>query len=132
MGGVAANQVCFFGTEEIMRDKRSVLQGELDEVQTQITELKKALQEKPDYGLGKGNSAAASREVDRALLRRLRRRAKSLEQALSRLHQGSYGICVQCGGPIHPERLAALPDAKTCIDCAQQVWVKRKRPTVYD
>lgn len=103
-----------------MQDKRSVLQGELDEVQTQITELRKVL------------PAATSREVDRALLLRLRRRVKSLEQALSRLGQGCYGICMRCGKSIHTERLVALPDAKTRIDCAQRVWVKRQRPTVYD
>ena len=110
-----------------MQDKRSVLQGELDEVQTQITELEKALEEKPDYGPGKGNPAATRREVDRALLERLRRRAESLEQALSRFHQGSYGICVQCGKPIHPKRLAVLPDTTSCVDCAQGAWLKRKK-----
>ena len=111
-----------------MQDKRMVLQRELDKVRTQIAELEKTLEEKPDYGLGKGNSAAARREVDRVLLRSLRRRAKSLEEALSRLGQGSYGICVRCQRPIHPERLAVLSDTKTCADCAQGVWLKRKRP----
>ena len=111
-----------------MQDKRTVLQRELDKARTQIAELEKTLEEKPDYGLGKGNPAAARREVDRALLRCLKRRAESLEQALSRLGQGSYGICVRCQRPIHPERLAVLPDTKTCVDCAQGTWLKRKKP----
>lgn len=111
-----------------MQDKRMVLQRELDKVRTQIAELEKTLEEMPDYGLGKGNPAAARREVDRALLRRLRQRVESLEQALARLGQGSYGICVRCQGPIHPERLVVLPDTKTCADCAQGAWLKRKRP----
>jgi len=111
-----------------VQDKRTVLQRELDKVRTQIAKLERALREKPDYGLGKGNPAAAHREVDHALLRRLKRRATSLEQALSRLQKGSYGICRRCGKPIHAERLAVLPDSKACVDCAQGIWLKRKRP----
>ena len=30
-----------------------------------------------------------------------------------------YGICETCGRPIAPERLAARPAARTCIDCAR-------------
>ena len=37
---------------------------------------------------------------------------------LSRLDQGSYGRCEQCGRPIAPARLAARPAARTCIRCA--------------
>ena len=110
-----------------MQDTRTILQRELNQVRTKISELEKTLQEKPDFGLGKGNPATARREVDRALLQRLKQRAKNLEQALSRLSQGLYGICVQCGKPIHPERLAALPDATSCIDCAQGIGLRRKK-----
>ena len=31
---------------------------------------------------------------------------------------GIYGICETCGRPIAPERLAARPATRTCIDCA--------------
>ena len=29
------------------------------------------------------------------------------------------GLCVVCGDPIAPARLAALPSARTCITCAR-------------
>lgn len=87
-----------------MQDAKTTLELELDEIRTQIEELGETLSERPDYGLGKGDPAAARQEVDHALLQRLRQRAKSLEQALSRLSQGSYGICVRCQRPIHPVR----------------------------
>jgi DnaK suppressor protein len=103
-----------------MQDTRVTLEYELDEIRTQIAELKETFDERPGYGLGRGNPAATRREIDRALLQRLRQRAESLEQALWRLDGGSYGICVQCGKPIHPERLAVLPDTIVCIDCAQR------------
>ena len=100
-------------------DRAAVLQQELDELRAQITTLEKALEEKPDYGLGRGDPGITRWELDRALLRRLKRRAVELERALSRVGQGTYGICVQCGRPIHPDRLAVLPDTQICIKCAQ-------------
>jgi DnaK suppressor protein len=38
--------------------------------------------------------------------------------ALSRIESGHYGQCVTCGKSILKERLAALPYATQCIDCA--------------
>lgn len=38
--------------------------------------------------------------------------------ALRRLDDGTYGKCVECGGPIGAPRLDAIPEAATCIDCA--------------
>jgi len=102
-----------------MRDTRETLQHELDEIRNRIDELNGVFEERPGYGLGRGDPAAMRREVDRALLRRLGRRAKSLERALLRFHEGSYGLCVQCGRPIHPERLEVLPDTELCVNCAQ-------------
>ena len=100
-------------------DRAAVLQQELDELRAQITALEKALEEKPDYGLGRGDPGVTRWELDQALLRRLKQRATELERALSRVGQGTYGICVRCGRPIHPDRLAILPDTQICIKCAQ-------------
>lgn len=42
-----------------------------------------------------------------------------VEHALQQLDQGRYGICESCGETISEQRLAALPYANLCIDCAQ-------------
>jgi len=42
---------------------------------------------------------------------------RSLEAARSRLADGSYGTCMDCGGDIGFERLRATPSAVRCIDC---------------
>jgi DnaK suppressor protein len=44
-----------------------------------------------------------------------------VEAALRRLDEGSYGTCENCGRPINPERLEALPYTAYCIDCASQL-----------
>ena len=38
--------------------------------------------------------------------------------ALRRLDAGHHGICTGCGHRIEPARLAVLPEAAECFDCA--------------
>jgi RNA polymerase-binding transcription factor DksA len=95
------------------------LQRELEELRRQIVMLERGLEEKPDYGMGKGDPSITRWELDQVMLSDLKRRAHSLEQQLSRISQGTYGICERCGGPINPDRLAVLPDTTLCIECAR-------------
>ena len=37
------------------------------------------------------------------------------------LSGGSPGICAECGRPIAPARLKALPSARACIDCQREL-----------
>jgi RNA polymerase-binding transcription factor DksA len=96
------------------------VQEELARTREQIARLEKALEARPDYGLGQGDPAIVRWELNQALLQQSRERVANLEQALSRLEQGTYGTCARCGGPIHPDRLAVLPDVHLCIDCARE------------
>jgi RNA polymerase-binding protein DksA len=41
-----------------------------------------------------------------------------IQEALKRISEGTYGICVHCGEDIDPKRLEALPTATRCISCA--------------
>lgn len=43
-----------------------------------------------------------------------------IDRVLQRLGEDHYGICQNCGKPIGTERLRALPEAVTCIDCARE------------
>jgi RNA polymerase-binding transcription factor DksA len=95
------------------------LQRELGELCSQIAALEAALKEKPDYGMGKGDPSITRWELDQAMLSELRRRAEALERQLSRVSEGTYGICERCGNPIDPGRLAVLPDTNLCIGCAR-------------
>ncbi len=42
----------------------------------------------------------------------------AIRSALARMDDGSYGVCVDCGGDIQTARINALPYATTCIACA--------------
>jgi RNA polymerase-binding transcription factor DksA len=102
-----------------MQDERLVLEEELAKIQDQVTRLEAALEEKPDYGLGEGDPAITRWEMNLVLLEQLRERIESIERALARSAQGTYGVCAHCGQAIHPDRLAVLPDTRLCIRCAR-------------
>lgn len=42
---------------------------------------------------------------------------RQVEAALSRLNQGEYGLCQDCGEAIHKDRLLANPSAVRCTHC---------------
>ena len=44
-----------------------------------------------------------------------------IDQALERVHQGSYGHCEECRTPIPRPRLQALPYTRHCVACARKL-----------
>lgn len=44
----------------------------------------------------------------------------NIRKALSNLKDGKYGKCENCGNPIEPERLKAMPTATLCISCSKK------------
>jgi RNA polymerase-binding transcription factor DksA len=102
-----------------MQNTTQALLEEQDRLQDQIAKLELALEERPDNGPGQGDPAATRWEINLALLVQSRKRAKEIKQALSRAKQGVYGVCRECGEPIHPDRLVVLPSTKVCIRCAR-------------
>lgn len=42
-----------------------------------------------------------------------------IDAALTRIKEGSYGLCARCGENIPEARLAALPYVTTCVSCAE-------------
>jgi DnaK suppressor protein len=45
---------------------------------------------------------------------------QAIEEALFRLEKGTYGVCRDCGDPIAPARLEAIPWTRVCITCKQK------------
>ena len=49
------------------------------------------------------------------------RALREVEQALERLRTGEYGTCQECGEPVSEKRLQAVPWARYCIRCQEQI-----------
>lgn len=60
-----------------------------------------------------------TQEVEINLMTAEADRLRSVNAALERLSQGTYGICVDCDKPIREVRLKALPFAQLCISCKE-------------
>jgi DnaK suppressor protein len=52
----------------------------------------------------------ALKQTDSKLLR-------AIDEAIHRIDQGTYGICMECENQIAPARLEAVPWTRVCIDC---------------
>ena len=57
------------------------------------------------------------RELGISLMEMRNRRRQAIDEALTRLHEGTYGICAECGIEISEKRLQAVPFAKLCVEC---------------
>ena len=61
------------------------------------------------------------REIGAQLLGWLTDREVELDRALRRIEEGTYGVCARCEGPIHSQRLQALPEAPLCQECQRTI-----------
>ncbi|MEX2494262.1 MAG: TraR/DksA C4-type zinc finger protein [Nitrospirales bacterium] len=99
-----------------------------NEIQKQINEL--IVQRREEQERWRGESAMDSLDMayrdssgDQLLsLLEVRHRMHiTLDEALTRLQEGTYGFCHECGEPVNKARLKALPFAKTCYDCQRVI-----------
>ncbi len=60
------------------------------------------------------------REIDYTLEESDGRLLTAIDEALARIEAGTYGVCVNCGAQIPPERLEAMPWATLCIECKRK------------
>jgi RNA polymerase-binding protein DksA len=70
-----------------------------------------------DNHLADSATATLNREIDYTLEENSEHVLSSIEQALQRIENGTFGTCVRCGTQIAEERLEAIPYATRCIDC---------------
>jgi DnaK suppressor protein len=71
-------------------------------------------------------SDTIEREIAYNLAHREKNTLQLLNQALERINNGTYGICLTCGAEINKPRLEALPTAAQCVIC-QNKEEKRRR-----
>jgi DnaK suppressor protein len=49
---------------------------------------------------------------------------QAIEEALSRIELGTYGVCRDCGEPVAAARLNAIPWTRSCITCKEKQSAK--------
>jgi DnaK suppressor protein len=73
---------------------------------------------------------AAEREIAVVAKDRETRLLRDVRGALVKLEEGSYGICDGCEEEIQPKRLRAVPWARYCLRCQEQVDRESGSPVV--
>ena len=72
-----------------------------------------------DYPQDPADAGTNLSETDRseAVLAAARRQRSDVLDALHRIDLGTYGTCLDCGGPVPEGRLEAKPEAARCVSC---------------
>jgi DnaK suppressor protein len=79
-----------------------------------------------DGGDGAGNdqadvgSTTLERDHEMSLANNARDMLDQIERALSRIDNGTYGVCESCGKAIGKGRLQAFPRATLCVSCKER------------
>lgn len=68
--------------------------------------------------IGDGTAEAVERLSTTATARSLTATIIDIDRALSKLNDGTYGVCDRCGGTIGEARMNARPATSTCVACA--------------
>lgn len=101
---------------------RKRLEEVRDELDRSITVLNGAHQQHPlvaDYPQDPADAGTNLAESDRAeaILAAAKARRVLVLEALHRLEEGGYGLCVDCGRGVPEGRLEAKPEAARCVAC---------------
>lgn len=66
-------------------------------------------------------NATTEEETGLTLLEQQERLLMECNAALARIDAGTFGSCEECGRPIAPGRLEAIPYARWCVACARRM-----------
>ncbi|MCZ7534196.1 MAG: TraR/DksA C4-type zinc finger protein [Acidimicrobiia bacterium] len=59
-------------------------------------------------------------DISMTVYRRSQEAHDEIVAALSRMSEGTYGICETCGGAISEDRLEVMPHTRLCMSCAHR------------
>jgi DnaK suppressor protein len=118
-----------------MKTEHSEMRGFLEILERREAELVGVLRNRDGIAIEK--SADQMDEIQGATERDLAIRnvdresnlLRDVKDALRRIHDGSFGTCVDCESAISPKRLAAVPWAACCIQCQEAAERDRQEGT---
>lgn len=97
--------------KEILLARRAEITGDLQEIKDQLDET-------PTQDWEDRSSERQGDVVLEAMGNKEVNELRRIDAALTRIADGTYGICLKCGEPISDARLALLPDTPVCKNCA--------------
>ncbi len=112
-------------SEEELKEFEELITKKLDDTRSELNYIREALHKRNDPGtdvtsgsskLMEDGADTSEKETMSQLAARLQKFATQLENALIRIKNGTYGVCIDTGKLIPKERLRAVPHTQQTIE----------------
>ena len=117
--------------EKLLLEKRAQLIEELGLLKKDAmdTTLKETTGDLSSYSYHMADQGTDAMEREKTFLfaSKSGRLLYHIDEALRRIRNNTYGICVECAKPIDMTRLEAVPHARLCIDCKEAEEQRKQR-----
>ena len=114
-------------TEKELAEVRQELEAEAAGLRQDISSAESEIAARLGDAVGDAGDDSADagaktfeREHELALTQNARELLAQTQRVLSKIDDGSYGVCESCGKPIGKARLQAFPRATLCVTCKQR------------
>lgn len=119
-------------TAEILDFKR-MLESRRDEAYVRLNRLTDETRSLDQEGRDSGDQSIATISKETLFQQNSRHRGqlRSIEAALLRIEDGTFGVCDNCSDDIAPRRLQALPWTERCLHCQEKLEQAHSRETLH-
>ena len=109
-----ADRIAFF------REQLETLRVEVNEYLESSQDASEAVQLDTSIGRLSRMDAMQDQQMALELRRRKENQLLRIQDAMDRMNQGTYGLCLSCKEPIADDRLEFAPDAVVCVKCSSR------------
>lgn len=100
---------------------RQKIANEITKTEKQVVEYRELSRPvEPDCAIGRVSrmDAINNKSVNEAALRKTESKLAKLKEALKRIDDEGFGVCIKCGDAIPLGRILFVPQAQTCVKCS--------------
>ena len=115
--------------KQMLLGRRRELQAQVQDKMRDVRATGEVTKLAEVFDAGESSEADIQEDIELALIQMKSETLSRVDDALTRLEQGNYGNCFDCGEEIAEKRLRALPFAVRCKDCeeARETAEQRER-----
>lgn len=108
--------------EKLLLTKRKEIVEELESIKKALSDGYESGGEITSYPSHVADIGTDSSEMETLslIITTVSQMLNDIDEALSKITDGTYGICEICGKEINPERLEFIPHTKLCIKCKEK------------
>ena len=105
---------------------RKKIEAEILKTESKVAEYKELTRPiEPENAIGRISrmDAINNKSVVEAALRKAVEKLDKLNLALSKVDDDDFGLCVRCHKPIPLGRILIMPQARSCVDCSNWLFI---------